>query len=613
MLHCYLSDTALLPAGYLLSNAKNTTTYGEFLSKGSGVGQITDRVLSVFNTDSNLSDNIDTSPGLIFDPRVGYDANNKPTNDRIRAGLLFRDSTSLDTNNAISDYRCDGKMCLHYDTTLEKRSSAAAGDKLSTISISKDELTCLFNIIERAIYTHSYSPNKSTTINGTAIEGAWEYTNIDGGLSALEQELINSSYSYISQGGGFGYVPDSLRLSPRNSKDKVAAVKFVSSLNAVTTFNHTASGNILNELKPIYFPSYITFDFVFSGFQAQATGNEVIKTSIMIYLDPESLLTRYDPSTIVKIVLPTSPEAILTDNYGDSAVTAVSAASAYVGNVLTGAVSTDILSNLLTRENYTGATTFSIEHTVGAADDSVGGMSSNTTSVNLTFTCLYKGRAPTVSEMHDAIRTFLQNYATEHGYTVDIDSIFPELSVVASFVIIPFYDMYERIESNGTFTIAKNITSLDKINTRKNCVAGDLLYGAAAAVLNIPSYNFIALVLPKKVSVGENPNGLFDIDAYKHYQAISTTSDYWDSMTDSEKQLNMYLARMVSLELNVDTSDLTAVAVLRDYNQQYTYLQEQITINSRICDCYTFTIVEDGAAVTFSIIKRASAAELFQG
>ena len=586
-IYCYLSDTALLP----IDTVKNSTTYNAFSSNGCGVGQITDRVMSVFNTDINKEDLKDDSPGLLIDPRTqiksGYLEDQEAENKRL-SGLFSCNDASLAVTSLIPNYRAYGQMCLHYDTALDYNES----NSISSIDISENELKCLFNVIETCVLTHTY--NNSI--------GGWIYGTSD------ELEAVLDNYKYSRLGGTYGYVPGSLKISVFNSEiNKCARVKLQhTDTRKLTLNNYAESGNSLTVSKNIYFPAYIEFKFLFNQIQGNvvaSTPENMKPTVFRIYLDPETLLNQYVPCTIRKIVFPISPDKLLSKDYGSTVAEVITKSSKYVGDTLTHTVSMEPETELLLRENYTGASAVTVD--VPSGDN---------TNIAMTFTCLYKGAAPTKDTMRKAIGDFLDAYAESLGLeNIDINSIIPSLQVSGKYYIIPLYDTITNLdiglydidrdgvadEVDGQYRICRNIVPITFIRNKVQRVTPTTEFINASDVLMIPGFNLYAVSIPLDAANG----ALSSIPAFANYQAISSISDYWDSMSSCEKDLNMYLAAIVSGELNSNDN------ILR--NRNFDVTKEVLSLCGMNCTFYTFTIASGQTSVEFSVLTRESYSDLY--
>ena len=350
MIYGYLADTALAPL------SPNNTTYQSYSGYGTGVGQVTERVLSMFNTDikaESAPESGTTHPGLIIDPRTNS-SNMRCTECFSGPGIS-------------SQMRASGVMSIHYDRYLAYKdaedSPDLTGNYIDRVT-KQDELKILFTVIETITMSHIYDTNSN----------AWEYRTRDW----LEGRL--SSYS-VSNIGSYGYVLDTLRIDAQTSVSKTAKVRNVTSGSSVVVDtlgdDDTASG------AAVYFPSSVSFSFQFSELTAP--------TAFVLYLDPATMLNNYAPTTITHVVMPMAPEDLcnptkITDM---TKLVLLESSSAYVANMLSGSADDDVLthdyvyaSDILNGTNYTGSVARSVGYLEGG-------------DTSIKFACIYKGSVPT--------------------------------------------------------------------------------------------------------------------------------------------------------------------------------------------------------------------------
>lgn len=497
MLYCYFSDTSLLP--YTKETQSYNTTFDSFSKQGKGVGQITERVLSVFNSEP--------SPGLLIDPRT--------INGNTRCTKLFKNSDVANIGDLV---RCNGKMSLYYDSFYSISDAAKFDEPANDIThtaFEMDELIDLFNTIETCIYSHTFD----------AINNKWIYQTKE----TLTQALISYSTSSHSS---YGFVPGSLIIpAMEENSNQIAKVQFVDaslSSNNVSTF---VGSNQRSCASDIIFPDYICFGFKFREFDGNVT-------YFKIYLNPDALLNQYDRCKITHIVFPTDPYQLLDPSY-ESASQALNIASEYVGNTLTKEV-TKTNTNVLDTTNFTGALQFQTQYAF-----------TDGTLENLTFTCIYKGRKPTETEMRTAILDFLRSISDDTS--PDLEDLFPNLQVAGSYTIIPFYNTRTNTNFVTNYIITENIFSFGYMNKIATYLTTDL---NCTTILNIPGYNMHAISYPTETPDATEmicKPSLHGLDAtpdFATYQPISTESPYWITMTDNAQLLNTYLAKIVASEAN---------------------------------------------------------------
>lgn len=561
MLYCYLSDSSLLPDS--TSNLPNNTDYNQLTSHGKGVGQITERVLSIFNIDDKSTEDIDESPGVIIDPRA----------NRLKG--LFQDENNSAAQIILNDYRCAGKMHLYYDKYWAIKDNLP-GDNIYTINFSENptELETLFNVIEKCIYSHVFN----------SAGPVWDYRS----RTELEEILHEYSSSTLSD---FGYYAGSLEISNVISeRDKKAKVKFISGndFSKIITNNCDATGGEMTDYCSVLFPSIISFGFVFKELQSSRYSDEKVVTNFTIYFDPETLLTQYKKSRITNIIFPTDPRKLLAMDY-DNVYDVLRDSSNYVGNILTTEVTKSIsATSALESLSYTGASAITTPYKLN-----------ETESVNLTYTFIYKGRVPTEEEMKSALSKFLEDYIGD-DVDYDIDDVFPELETTASFIIVPIYDTRQVINLSSNNIICENIVSLKYIDRIVDAVSSDK---QCTTIITIPSYNMYAIACPIPLetdthedSVATKPSvhGLDSVAEFQTYQAIDTDSEYWITMSDAAQTLNSYLSKIVAAELN------------NHVPYEITYTIETKELGTRSYAFYVFTV----GGVSFSVMKYQSYREL---
>ena len=496
MLYCYFSDTSLLP--YTGETQSYNTTFDSFSKQGKGVGQITERVLSVFNSEP--------SPGLLIDPRT--------IKGNTRCTKLFKSSDASTVGDLV---RCNGKMSLYYDSFYSKDDAEkydTPQNDITDITFEMDELTDLFNVIETCIYSHTFD-----TVNNR-----WIYQTKE----TLTQALSNYS---ISSHSAYGFVPGYLDIPAiEENSNQIAKIQFIDASLSSNNVSTLVGSNSRSNTSDVIFPDYIYFGFKFRAFEKT--------TFFKIYLNPEALLNKYDRCKITHIVFPTDPYQLLDPSY-ETASQALNIASEYVGNTLTKEV-TKTNTNVLDTTNFTGALQFQTQYAF-----------TDGTSENLTFTCIYKGRKPTETEMRTAILDFLRSISDDTS--PDLEDLFPNLQVAGSYTIIPFYNTRTNTNFVTNYIITENILSYGYMNRIVTALTTDV---NCTTILNIPGYNMHAVAYPTETPDATEmicKPSLHGLDAtpdFATYQPISTESPYWITMTDNAQLLNTYLAKIVASEAN---------------------------------------------------------------
>lgn len=561
MIYGYLADTALAPLGV------NNTTYQVYSTNGTGVGQVTERVMSMLNTSIPLdgSTSTDPAPGLLIDPRTA-------TSNTRRTNLFSGPSIP-------SQIRAAGTMSIHYDRYLAyldaSGSSDLGGNYLDRVT-NTAEISLLFSVIETIVMSHIYDVNS----------GVWEYRSKD----YLEGQL--SSYTTAVK-GTYGYIRETLIMSSIAESDKTARVRTVSNESSVVT--NVLGSDAVASIAPVYFPDSITFSFQFS----QLSG----PTSFRLYLNPEVMLRDYERTTITHVVMPLAPEDLCTVGFvaNKSSLETLDLTSAYVADMISGTTSEGtstthdavFAGEIANGTNYTG----SVARQTAYMDR----------SSNVKFACIYKGRTPTVFECLHAIYTALVNRLmtpegggkTEQEAKADVIEAFPDLLSAEQYTIIPFYDSIVAASINHTYTYARNVFSFAYMSRILGKLQGNAAnYDAYATIIDIPGYDMHAIAVPPDptTNAGLAPvvseHGLDSNEEFSCYQPLSGTDTRWNTMTGEAKKLAEYLSTIVGSELNG-----TAIT-----SNNINYTIEPQTIAGRRCNMYVFTI----GSATFFVMQKSS-------
>ena len=567
MIYGYLADTALAPLG------KNNSTYQVYSTNGTGVGQVTERVMSMLNAtkvgEGTTAD--DPTPGIIVDPRT-LSSNNRLANRFSGQGI----PTQL---------RPSGTMSIHYDRYLAYQDAAGSSDLagnyidkvlVDTGDAAKDrqnltEITLLFSVIETITMSHIYDINS----------GVWEYRTKD----VLETAL--SSYSTAAK-GSYGYVKNTLEISSMTGTDKTAKVRNVS--NESSTVVDTLGSDPVASKAPVYFPDSISFSFKFSALSAPS--------SFRLYLNPEAMLKNYERTTITHVVMPLAPEDLCTPGFvvGKTSLETLDLTSAYVANMLSGTTDDgsthDVVynSDTLKNTNYTG----SVARSTAYMDR----------SSNVKFACIYKGRTPTTFECYHAINTALVNRLMEKGMTETVAQqavldAFPDMLSSEQYTIVPFYDSLVVSAVANSYTYARNVFSLAYINRiLKKFQSSAANYDAYTTLIGIPGYDMHAIAIsPEDTSeAGLAPlfseKGLDSNEEFSSYQPLSATDTRWNTMTNEAKRLAEYLSIIVGSEIMGTAISSTSVS----------YTIEEQTIAGVRCKMYVFTV----GSATFFVMQKSS-------
>ena len=552
MIYGYISDTALAPL-VGPNGISSNTDYNTFMTQGVGVGQLTERVMSMFNTDVPLTDTSTVlSPGLIIDPRT-ISGNSR------RLGLFTGDPTYVANTSTI---RAAGAMSIHYDQYLaveDARNSpdTNAGNLIQDVD-NVVELTRLFDMIETILYTHSYD----------SLNEVWIYNS----QNALDSLLSNK---YGEATTGYGYVAGTLVMPELSyASDKTANMRNIST-SSNTVVNTVGTGE--SKDKRILFPDYIRFSFKFIALDSA--------TAFTLYFNPAALINGYTRSTITHVVLPLSPQDLftLTDTTGTSFST-VGDVSQYVGDMISSKIyKTDVLKGT----NYTGAKTIQT------------GYGDNNHTIN--FTCVFRGRTPTTTEAKYAVYTILFNYLIDNGRTKDeakeeIDATFPGLISTESYTIIPFYNTRVDSDISNTYNYSKNVFSLAYLERILNAYQDHATNANAyTTLITVPGYFMHAIAISEhSTASAETPELIskYGLDAstmFASYQAIDTQDIRWATMTDEAQKLNQYLSSIVGSELNGITPPVN-----------FTY--ENRTVAGVPCVFYAFSV----GSATFAVMSRGS-------
>lgn len=567
MIYGYLSDTALAPFG------QSNTNYNAYSSYGTGVGQVTERVISMLNADMSVTETVDEqqvtstpSPGLIIDPRTA--------NGNMRCQGLFKGETSDVTD--VSELKAAGIMSIHYDAYWAKQDAINKQDSGNLIDkVTKTpELVRLFNVIETITLSHYYDNDNSKWIHRSK--------------EILETFLYEYDYNSL----GYGYIPNSL-IIPSVDYDETRAAYVRNVRRASTSITDKIGTNSISCDKPVLFPSYIQFEYQFTELESS--------TIFTLYLDPASMLSQYPLTKITHVVLPLSPEELFERAFSGNHLTMLANTSKYISNRITKDVYKS--DNIMSTVNYTGAQSVNVSYATPGTGDSV-------ISTDILVTCTYKGRPPTANEMKAEIYKVLYEYlegtgATEEEIEEQINDVFPNLVTTDTYIIVPFYNTRIRADITNTYAYCRDTLSVAFIDRVIRAVMNQSSKSSAyTTLITIPGY------LMHGVAVAEVPTndagapdeisakGLDSNDFFNSYQPLSSQDKNWITLTSEAQELAVRLAAIVGAEINN-----TALPV------NITYSPGTQNIANISCSFYVFSI----GTATFSVMTKSSFLKLMQG
>ena len=568
MIYGYLSDTALAPLG------ANNTTYMSHSTNGTGVCQLTERVMSMFNTDMPITDSTDKSPGLLIDPRSARSRN------------LFSGAAGADT------VRADGVLSIHYDRYLTHKAyeadPATINDMLDLLATgtadekaaSKVEISLLFTVIETITLSHTYD----------AVTNKWVYLSNETLNANLRSYSTNNKGKYGYRDGSVdiatmdsGYRDDSVSVSAMDGvTDKTAKVRNITDNSVVDTIGSDATAKVAD----VIFADYISFKFRFSRFDDD--------TTFVLYLNPETMLRAYPIPTITHIVMPLAPEVLCSDELqltveenGYSAIQTISMSSASVMDVISNEL---YKSDLLQGTNYTGSVAKAVKY--------------RDTEYSVQFACIYRGRTPDnqtcFKAIYDALLlrlTTMPNPMTEEEAKEKIDEVFPTILSSTSFVIIPFYDSYVETDLNHAYAYSRNVFCLGYLRSIvKDVVGSSNVFDAYTTMIGIPGYGMHGVAIAEIATTGAeikpvSAKGLDSLEAFQSYQPLSSVNTNWITMTPESQKLANYLAVLVGAEL-VNSIIPPTMA----------YVPDERVLNGVTCSGYSFT----AGGASFFVLKKRS-------
>lgn len=515
MIYGYLEDTALTPRSenIIVSSGEQYGSYrnanGE-LVRG-GVGQVTERVLSIFNTEENPQPNglIEIYHHQIMDPR-----------DTRLQGMF---TGSMDDVTGTNYERPHGDMKIHYDQYWAERENVA-GNNIEAIKDKTyaDQFRKLFNMVETVVYSHTFD----------AVNKMWVYkTSSELDAVLRTNTTVYGSGSMTEDDITSGYCAGSLTMPVVDyTNDKHAPVTSMSMTdNKIKT---TIGTNPTSCNAEVLFPSYIQFAFRFSALAAP--------TWFRLYLNPDTLFANYPKSRITDVICPADPADLVHMSYVN-VESAINSASRYVANIMTGKV-TKTTTDPLTTTNHTGAMPFVVNYTIPNSGS----------RYTFTFTCIYKGRQPTIAEMRAAIKEILE---TAQGSAVS--STFPGLYVSTSFIVVPMYNSRVTAFAGtsasycrgiySTVDFLKNYNGKAVNNASLSDVPDNLIRKASQMV--VPSYFMPALIYPENYEASDAVK-LDTVGDLESYQPISTEDPYWGSLSDTAREFNAAVSKIIASQLN---------------------------------------------------------------
>ena len=530
MLYCYLTDTALTP----VLNYDITNYQGINGVDNNGVCQINERVFSMFNTEFKDEATGEQYPNIILDAREVRDKFGGTTYNYRIPGLFNGTGTS-------AEYAV-GKMALHYDAYLAASEETVPGNFLPLLpddSTTKDEISKLFNIIEYCVYSHEFVQDVG-----------WAYKS----ASALNELLVNNS-TRTGRGSTTsavaGYIVDSLVVPNFNAlTDKYAFVRNIRSTDISATLKTTIGSDSASQSAKVYFPDYIQFTFRFSALP-QAT-------IFRIYLNPAVMMEKYNRCTITHVILPAAP-ADLINGVAATPEYAVGQASVYVANLMEGTVTKTIGTpvEMLGTANITGAQKLTVNYVIRDENHAVA------SEYEMAFTCLFKGRKPTVTEMRMAARqAFLE---ADPSYTKDVVwEVFPDLFIDKSYILVPMYDSRVVVDTNLNTTYCENIYDMGQIYRNYDGLADESVSDAPylvkkyGSILNVAAYYMYVLAYSREPIEDENNfnsdeeeyKRLDELEIFSSYQPIGSTDRYWGTLSPEAQKFNECLTKLVASQIN---------------------------------------------------------------
>lgn len=310
-------------------------------------------------------------------------------------------------------------------------------------------------------------------------------------------------------------------------------------------------------------PNYVRFDIQVTA------GTETVQSTLMIYLNCDSFVANYSKSTIKTVVPPLPYATLLTASL-----------SAAVGNVFTTA-------NLSATLSYNTQSPDLALNTMSGQCMFMVTLVDGTTSLDVPFNLLYKGKYPSISQIRDAIRS--QILASNAGTEDQWRSRAPGLFIVARFYLFPLWD---AVVTKPNTVLNQGITQLSKVAdlNKSALLSAGLDTDITSQALFESGYDgMVILTVPDdgyKPMDSSMVGSKYILDYFPDFQTCTSLDTVYALLSPQTqlfiKRLNEVLAK-ASGASTTDTTMLTQEGALTYYSISINDLEMCLVTK----DCYT--------------------------
>ena len=351
-----------------------------------------------------------------------------------------------------------------------------------------------------------------------------------GNINALSQPISTGVFKLIDQ-VFFNYDPamtsSQLEAALVNDPD-IAQIYVPASMIRAATVVQDSVYHLAGTTSQVFVPSFCKFALTIP---VGATTKTYVLT---LYTSVEAFLKGYDFSTILKVIPPLPYERIYTSSLINSTDNLFNIAT------LTANLLNTTTNMLLGAVSVSGITPYN-----AVIVDNAGN------SVGVPFNILYKGRAPTLSEIRLAIRTALTTSGV--GDAAGWEKRIPGVFVAGRFYIVPYWD---ETYTKPNQVLYPNIHKFTSLSSKLNTILDSTGFGDLTSQMDVLSSYFNTMTLaavPDLTGVLAVTRLISIIPDYQHFSPQDEEFVYMTAVTQNfAKQLGAVLA----LDANNTTSPI---------------------------------------------------------
>ena len=286
---------------------------------------------------------------------------------------------------------------------------------------------------------------------------------------------------------------------------------------------------------PCSVPNFVQFDMSFTIGETQTV------VTFLIYLNCDSFTQNYSMST-VKVVVPPLPYDTLLNSPVKSSVGNVFSTATMTANL---AYSTQ--NQTISKSTISGELTFNVTLVDG------------TDTVDVPFTLWYKGKAPTVSQIRDAIRSALT--ASGVGTQAQWQARTPGLYIIARFYLFPLWDKVIAKDTVNLYQPMVDLKDIIALNKTAMAAAG-LTVDIATEGLFQSGYNQIVLLTVPDASYVPMDTSLvgskYLTDYFPDYQACTSVDPVYALLNQDTQSFIARLNTLLAKAAGATSTDTTA-------------------------------------------------------